>query len=102
MLCALQLLTHWREKLAFQEKRKAQAAAQLAALDNELAKQREVAAQLKRERAECRQQNERVKCQTDVINSELLTADWESTQEKIKEADAEVTFFSLIWYTSTE
>lgn len=85
-----QLLTHWREKLAFQEKRNAEAAAQLAALDAELAKQREVAAQLKRERAECRQQNERIKCQTDVINSELLSADWEATQERIREAEAEV------------
>ncbi|KAL8450202.1 hypothetical protein Emag_003356 [Eimeria magna] len=86
----VQLLTHWREKLAFQEKRNAEAATQLAALDAELAQQREVAAQLKRERAECRQQNERIKSQTDVINSELLAADWEATQEKLRETEAQI------------
>ncbi|KAL8433286.1 hypothetical protein ACSSS7_003970 [Eimeria intestinalis] len=77
-----------------EEARKLQAisrsSVQLAALDAELAQQREVAAQLKRERAECRQQNERIKCQTDVINSELLAADWEATQEKLRETDAQI------------
>ncbi|KAL8444511.1 hypothetical protein Emed_006208 [Eimeria media] len=77
-----------------EEARKLQAimrnSVQLAALDAELAQQREVAAQLKRERAECRQQNERIKCQTDVINSELLAADWEATQEKLRETDYQV------------
>ncbi|OEH77592.1 ankyrin repeat-containing protein [Cyclospora cayetanensis] len=84
------LLTHWREKLAFQEKRNAAAAAELAELDTQLAKQRELSAQLKRERAEYRMQNDRIKCQTDVINSELLSADWEATQEKLRETDAKI------------
>ncbi|KAL8270611.1 hypothetical protein Esti_005473 [Eimeria stiedai] len=87
---SVQLLTHWREKLAFQEKRNVEAAAQLAALDAELAQQREVAAHLKRQRAECRQQNERIKCQTDLLDSELLAANWEATQEKLRETEAQI------------
>ncbi|CDI75533.1 ankyrin repeat-containing protein, putative [Eimeria praecox] len=84
-----QLITHWRENLAFQEKRNAAAAAQLAELDEQLAKQREIAAQLKRERTEYKTQNEKVKCQTDIANSELLTADWQATEAKLKETAVE-------------
>ncbi|KAL8426441.1 hypothetical protein Efla_005495 [Eimeria flavescens] len=87
---SLQLLTHWREKLAFQTKKNAEAAAQLAAVEAELAQQREALAQLKRERAYCRQQNERIKCQADIVNSDLLAADWEATQEQLREIGLQI------------
>ena len=90
LVCLSQLITHWRENLAFQEKRNAEAAAQLAELDEQLSKQREKAAQLKRERTECKIQNEKVKCQTDIANSELLSADWQATEAKLKETAVEV------------
>ncbi|CDJ68499.1 ankyrin repeat-containing protein, putative [Eimeria necatrix] len=87
---AAQLITHWREKLAFEERRNAAAAAELQQLEQQLASERQLAALLQRERAGCRLANERLKSRAELVNSELLAADWEATQEKLRDTKAQI------------
>lgn len=66
------------------------AAEELTQLDAEVSNQRDLISKSKRERDEYRCENEKLRQQTDIINSDVLTLDWESRQQRKHDLQLEV------------
>nr|CEL64449.1 TPA: ankyrin repeat-containing protein, putative [Neospora caninum Liverpool] len=90
IVSAVQFITHGREKIHFLDHENARLMEELAHLDAELANQRHLITKSKRERDEYRTENNKLRQQTDIINSDILTLDWETRQQRQQELKLEV------------
>merc|ERR1712187_920498 len=86
----VQIITHMREKVQFVQQEYQVLKAELAQLDQDLAAQRDLVANTKRERDEHRSEHVRLKQQTGIINSEHLTKEFESRTEHIKKLKEDI------------
>merc|ERR1712072_1220778 len=86
----VQVITHMREKLQFIGRENAKFKADLSRLDQELASQRDLVAKTKHERDDYRTENAKLRQQTGIINSELLTKDYEERTSHIKKLKEEL------------
>merc|ERR1712118_537817 len=83
-IITVQVITHMREKLQFIQQENQVLRADLAQLDTELASQRDLVAKTKHERDDYRSENAKLRQQTGIINSDLLTKDYEDRQNHLK------------------
>merc|ERR1712182_105420 len=83
-IVTVQQITHMREKVQFISQEYQALKADLAQLDTELASQRDLVAKTKHERDDYRSENAKLRQQTGIINSELLTKDYEDRTQHIK------------------
>merc|ERR1719460_3403814 len=86
----VQVITHMREKLQFIQQENQVLKTELAQLDTELASQRDLVAKTKHERDDYRSENAKLRQQTGIINSELLTKDYEDRTSHIKKLKEEL------------
>merc|ERR1712118_155520 len=86
----VQVITHMREKLQFIQQENQVLRADLAQLDTELASQRDLVTKTKHERDDYRSENAKLRQQTGIINSELLTKDYEERTNHIKKLKEEL------------
>merc|ERR1711988_1038855 len=86
----VQVITHMREKLQFIQQENQVLKSELAQLDQELASQRDLVAKTKHERDDYRSENAKLRQQTGIINSELLTKDYEDRTSHIKKLKEEL------------
>merc|ERR1719217_241587 len=89
-IITVQVITHMREKLQFIQQENQVLKADLAQLDTELASQRDLVAKTKHERDDYRSENAKLRQQTGIINSELLTKDYEERTNHIKKLKEEL------------
>jgi len=89
-IITVQVITHMREKLQFIQQENQVLRADLAQLDTELASQRDLVAKTKHERDDYRSENAKLRQQTGIINSELLTKDYEDRTSHIKKLKEEL------------
>jgi len=89
-IITVQVITHMREKLQFIQQENQVLRADLAQLDTELASQRDLVAKTKHERDDYRSENAKLRQQTGIINSELLTKDYEDRTQHIKKLKEEL------------
>merc|ERR1711959_78138 len=78
-------ITHMREKLQFIQQENQVLKSELAQLDQELASQRDLVAKTKHERDDYRSENAKLRQQTGIVNSDLLTKDFEDRTNYIKQ-----------------
>merc|ERR1711881_57384 len=81
----VQVITHMREKLQFIARENAKLKQELQRLDHELASQRDLVAKTKHERDDYRSENAKLRQQTGIINSDLLTKDYETRVAQIRD-----------------
>merc|ERR1711904_295731 len=86
----VQVITHMREKLQFIQQENQVLKSELAQLDQELASQRDLVAKTKHERDDYRSENAKLRQQTGIINSDLLTKDYEDRQNHLKRLKEEL------------
>merc|ERR1712057_54472 len=86
----VQVITHMREKLQFIQQENQVLKTELAQLDQELASQRDLVAKTKHERDDYRSENAKLRQQTGIINSDLLTKDYEDRQNLLKRLKEEL------------
>merc|ERR1719217_243004 len=86
----VQVITHMREKLQFIQQENQVLKTELQQLDQELASQRDLVAKTKHERDDYRSENAKLRQQTGIINSELLTKDYEDRQNHLKRLKEEL------------
>jgi hypothetical protein len=89
-IITVQVITHMREKLQFIQQENQVLRKDLAELDTELASQRDLVAKTKHERDDYRSENAKLRQQTGIINSELLTKDYEDRTQHIKKLKEEL------------
>merc|ERR1719326_2212460 len=89
-IVTVQIITHMREKLQFIQQENQMLSQDLAQLDQELASQRELVAKTKHERDDIRAENAKLRQQTGIINSDLLTKDYENRQSHLKKLKEEL------------
>merc|ERR1712118_402945 len=89
-IITVQVITHMREKLQFIQQENQVLRADLAQLDTELASQRDLVTKTKHERDDYRSENAKLRQQTGIINSELLTKDYEERTNHIKKLKEEL------------
>merc|ERR1711907_766637 len=87
----VQVITHMREKLQFIGRENAKLKQELQRLDQELASQRDLVAKTKHERDDFRVENAKLRQQTGILNSDLLTKDYEDRQNHLKKLKEELT-----------
>merc|ERR1719454_1011688 len=80
----VQVITHMREKLQFIQQENQVLKTELQQLDQELASQRDLVAKTKHERDDYRSENAKLRQQTGILNSDLLTKDYEKRQNEIR------------------
>merc|ERR1711896_66489 len=86
----VQVITHMREKLQLVQQENQVLKSELAQLDQELASQRDLVAKTKHERDDYRSENAKLRQQTGIINSDLLTKDYEDRQNHLKRLKEEL------------
>merc|ERR1712098_261076 len=86
----VQVITHMKEKLQFIAAENGTLKAELARLDGELATQRDLVARTKHERDDFRGENAKLRQQTGILNSDLLSTDYEQRSEKLKDMARQV------------
>merc|ERR1711964_296402 len=79
----VQVITHMKEKLQFISAENGKLKTELARLDNELATQRDLVAKTKHERDDFRGENAKLRQQTGILNSDLLSTDYEQRSDKL-------------------
>merc|ERR1712159_979055 len=79
----VQVITHMREKLQFVQQENQVLKTELGQLDQELASQRDLVAKTKHERDDYRSENAKLRQQTGILNSDLLTKDYEKRLTEI-------------------
>merc|ERR1719421_1204191 len=89
-IITVQVITHMREKVQFIQQENQVLRADLSQLDTELASQRDLVAKTKHERDDYRSENAKLRQQTGIINSELLTKDYEERTSHIKKLKEEL------------
>jgi hypothetical protein len=86
----VQVITHMREKLQFIGRENAKLKQELQRLDQELASQRDLVAKTKHERDDYRGENAKLRQQTGILNSDLLTKDYEKRQNEIRTMKSQI------------
>merc|ERR1711964_304922 len=86
----VQVITHMKEKLQFIGTENGKLKSELARLDAELATQRDLVAKTKHERDEFRQENAKLRQQTGILNSDLLSTDYEHRSDHLKDMSRQV------------
>merc|ERR1711988_1082390 len=81
----VQVITHMREKLQFVQQENQVLKTELAQLDQELASQRDLVAKTKHERDDYRSENAKYRQQTGIVNSDLLTKDFDDRGNYVKQ-----------------
>mmetsp|Transcript_17526 Transcript_17526/g.19828 ORF Transcript_17526/g.19828 Transcript_17526/m.19828 type:complete len:813 (+) Transcript_17526:34-2472(+) len=81
----VQILTHTKEKLQFVRQQNTSLEDSFETLEDDLAKQREILASIKKERDQYRRDNQRLKQQTGIVNSKNLTKDFDQRKKNIEE-----------------
>merc|ERR1712107_777319 len=79
----VEIITHMREKVQFVQQDYQRLKAQLAELDQELATQREIVSKTKRERDDCRAENEISRRRAGIVSSQMLVSDNDNRIETI-------------------
>eukprot|EP00921_Rhytidocystis_pertsovi_P023653 GHVQ01037915.1.p1 GENE.GHVQ01037915.1~~GHVQ01037915.1.p1 ORF type:complete len:968 (+),score=171.91 GHVQ01037915.1:736-3639(+) len=82
---SVQVITHWREKLHFLERESYRLQQEQAEIESEVTTQRDLVAKTKQERDTYRIDNAKLRQHTGIINSDILTQDFEQRQRKIVE-----------------
>merc|ERR1712118_396191 len=83
-IMTVQVITHMREKVQFISQEYQSLKTELAQLDQDLSSQRDLVAKTKHERDDYRSENAKLRQQTGIINSDLLTKDFEDRTQHIK------------------
>merc|ERR1719446_2005683 len=86
----VQIITHMREKVQFVQQEYQALKAELQSLDQHLAAQRDLVAKTKHERDEHRQDFQRLRQQTGIMNSKHLTKDFEQRGEQISKLKEDI------------
>ncbi|CEM07866.1 unnamed protein product [Vitrella brassicaformis CCMP3155] len=86
----VQVTTHMREKLQFLHYEVDTLRQELSQLESELSSQRDLVAKTKHERDDYRLENVKLRQQTGIVNSDLLTRDFDDRQQAIKTAQQEI------------
>merc|ERR1719408_401094 len=86
----VQVITHMQEKVQFVQQEYQVLKSELSQLDQDLGAQRDLVAKTKHERDEHRSENAKLRQQTGIINSELLTKDYEDRQNLLKRLKEEL------------
>ncbi len=84
----VQVLTHIKEKLQFEQAQNEVLKSQLATLDGELTAERDQLAKAKREREKCRHQNSKLQGEQGFVNNDMLVQDYERRKILIREMKA--------------
>lgn len=90
-IVTVQQITHMREKVQFISQEYQALKAELAQLDQDLSSQRDLVAKTKHERDDYRSENAKYRQQTGIVNSELLTKDFEDRTNYIKQLKDDIT-----------
>merc|ERR1719421_827062 len=89
-IVTVQVITHMREKVQFNTQEFHELKKELEQLDKELSSQRDLVAKTKHERDDYRNENAKLRQQTGIINSDLLTKDFEDRTNDIKKLKEDV------------
>ena len=84
----VQVLTHIKEKLQFEQAQNEVLKSQLATLDGELTAERDQLAKAKREREKCRNENSKLQGEQGFVNNDMLVQDYERRKILIREMKA--------------